>query len=179
MQRSLQTDGLNKGWEYFFQANTRTTGALAGARSTKKEGGRIDDIRSLFLIISGILLFPLKIFVQCLYMEVRDQEGLMMRCPKLRGHKPGPDQLLNRALPVLHWKVSDQHPTTAFLPSDISSPFHSQIPLTVVLHSTLSLTFSSYFFRSPFTTSPISCLYLCAVLSTDEPLGKDIDFPCV
>lgn len=97
----------------------------------------------------------------------------MMRWPNLRGHKLGPDQLLNRAPPVLHRKISNQHLTTAFLPSDIgrcSGPFHSQIPLTVVLQSTLSLALSSYF--SPFTTSPISCLYLCAVYSIDEPLGK-------
>lgn len=69
----------------------------------------------------------------------------MMRWPNLRGHKLGPDQLLNRAPPVLHRKISDQHLTTAFLPSDIgrrSGPFHSQIPLTVVLHSTLSLALS-------------------------------------
>lgn len=60
-----------------------------------REGGRMHDTRPLFLIIFGILLFPLKIFVQCLYMEVRDQKGLMMRWPNLQGHKPGPDQLLN------------------------------------------------------------------------------------
>lgn len=75
----------------------------------------------------------------------------MMRWLNLRGHKLGPDQLLNRAPPVLHRKTSDQHPTTAFLPSDIgrcSGPFHSQIPLTVVVVS-LSLPTSLHSLHPP------------------------------